>query len=50
MTESMRPAPIDKMIYINFGSKCKKNGLKISDVLEKLCRLYLKKGKKIFED
>jgi len=46
--ETTRPTPIEKSIYIKFGNKCRTNNREISDVLTNLCKIYLKKGEKIF--
>ena len=47
-TETTRPTPISKDLYIKFGNKCRTNNQGISIVLEKLVNLYLKDGEKIF--
>lgn len=52
MTESklMRPAPINKTLYIKFGNKCRTNHYQIKNILEKLCLVYVKKGEDVFKD
>jgi len=47
-TETTRPTPIDKTVYVKFGNKCRTNNREINNVLTDLCNLYLKSGEKIF--
>jgi len=46
----VRPTDVDEELYIQFGNKCRTERKKITDVLEKLMKLYIKKGDEIFKD
>lgn len=49
MTKPIRPAPVNRELYIRFGNKCRRQDKEISDVLTKLIEVYLKKGDTLFK-
>ena len=48
-SNTVRPTNVSEDLYIKFAYKCRENRSKISEVLEKLMKLYIEKGNKLFE-